>query len=95
MKKVGLICGSCGDKVGPFVIHSQKVPDFGKCNTCNSKNFKIDIYNTLYRNFQKLTIQEPPNKVEPGRIPRQREIIVLNDLIDNVKPGDECFVVGE
>jgi len=32
---------------------------------------------------------------EPGRIPRHREIIVLNDLVDCVKPGDEVFIIGE
>jgi len=96
MKKISLICGKCNDKCGPFIITSHKErPDFGRCPTCKASIWKIDAQNTIYRNFQKMTIQEPPNKVEPGRIPRQREIIVLNDLIDAAKPGDEVFIVGE
>jgi len=44
---------------------------------------------TLYQNFQKITLQESPGTVPPGRLPRSKEVIVLHDQIDKVRPGDE------
>ena len=44
---------------------------------------------TVYRNFQKLTLQESPGSVPAGRLPRHREVILLWDLIDTAKPGEE------
>ncbi len=30
----------------------------------------------------------------PGRVPRQKEIVLLDDLIDNARPGDEVEITG-
>lgn len=48
---------------------------------------------TIYRNYQKLTLQESPGIVPAGRLPRYKEVILLNDLIDCARPGEEivCF----
>jgi DNA replication licensing factor MCM2 len=43
----------------------------------------------VYRNFQKITLQESPGTVAPGRLPRSKEVVLLHDLIDTVRPGDE------
>lgn len=44
---------------------------------------------TVYRNYQKITLQESPGSVPPGRLPRTKEIILLGDLIDTARPGEE------
>jgi len=48
----------------------------------------------VYKNYQKLTLQESPGTVPPGRLPRQREAILLWDLIDSAKPGEEVEITG-
>ena len=50
--------------------------------------------NTIYRNFQRITIQESPGSVPAGRLPRQKEVVLLADLIDSCKPGDEIELTG-
>lgn len=30
----------------------------------------------------------------PGRVPRQKEVILLNDLVDSARPGDEVEITG-
>jgi hypothetical protein len=36
-----------------------------------------------------MTLQESPGSVPAGRLPRHREVILLWDLIDTAKPGEE------
>lgn len=49
---------------------------------------------TIYRNYQKVTVQESPGKIPAGRIPRTKECILLSDLCDRCKPGDEVDVTA-
>lgn len=49
---------------------------------------------TLYRNYQKITMQESPGRIAAGRIPRSKDVILLSDLCDLCKPGDEIEVTG-
>jgi len=49
---------------------------------------------TLYRNYQKITLQESPGRIPAGRIPRSKDVILLADLCDQCKPGDELEVTG-
>ena len=44
---------------------------------------------TLYQNYQRITIQESPSKVAAGRLPRSKDTILLSDLVDTCRPGDE------
>ena len=48
----------------------------------------------VYRNYQKWTVQETPGSVTPGRVPRQKEVYILNDLVDSARPGDEVEITG-
>lgn len=49
---------------------------------------------TVYRNYQRVTIQESPNRISAGRIPRSKDCILLADLVDRCKPGDEVDVTA-
>lgn len=49
---------------------------------------------TIYRNYQKVTIQESPGRIPAGRIPRSKDCILLADLCDRCKPGDEVDLTG-
>ena len=67
----------------------------GSCPECESKGpFNVSAENTVYRNFQKMTLQESPGSVPPGRVPRYKDIILLADLIDAARPGEEVEVTG-
>ena len=41
-----------------------------------------------------MTLQETPGTVPPGRVPRQKEVFVTQDLVDAARPGDEVEVTG-
>jgi DNA replicative helicase MCM subunit Mcm2 (Cdc46/Mcm family) len=54
----------------------------------------VNSSQTVYRDYQKLTLQESPGTVPAGRLPRQKDVILLNDLIDCARPGEEIDVTG-
>ena len=57
-------------------------------NILDSRDFYF-IQQTLYQNYQKIKIQESPGKVAAGRLPRSKDVVLLADLVDSTKPGDE------
>lgn len=54
-------------------------PEFGLC---------------LYKDQQTLIIQELPERAPTGQLPRSIEVVLEEDLVNLVKPGDRVNVVG-
>ncbi|XP_027329756.1 DNA replication licensing factor MCM2 isoform X1 [Abrus precatorius] len=95
LQQVKYDCNKCGAILGPFFQNSYSEVKVGSCPECQSKGpFTVNIEQTIYRNFQKLTLQESPGIVPAGRLPRYKEVILLNDLIDCARPGEEIEVTG-
>ena len=57
--------------------------------------WQVNQVETIYRNYQKLTLQESPGSVPAGRLPRHKEVILLHDLIDIARPGEEIDLTGK
>jgi len=96
LKNVTYSCMVCSFNIGPIYQNtSTEEQRPNACPECQQKGrWQINSAKTVYRNYQKLTLQESPGSVPAGRIPRSKEVIVLNDLIDMAKPGDEVEVTG-
>ncbi|KAL4865055.1 hypothetical protein BDV12DRAFT_175214 [Aspergillus spectabilis] len=95
LKYVMFICQKCNITLGPFQQEASSEVKISFCQNCQSRGpFTVNSEKTVYRNYQKLTLQESPGSVPAGRLPRQREVILLADLIDTAKPGDEIEITG-
>lgn len=95
LKYVKFDCLSCGEVLGPFWQDSNQEVKISYCSNCSRRGpFRVNSEQTVYRNYQKMTLQESPGSVPPGRLPRHREVILLWDLVDGVKPGEEVEVTG-
>ncbi|KAK2059963.1 MCM2/3/5 family protein [Colletotrichum caudatum] len=95
LKYVKFDCTKCGITLGPFQQESNVEVKISYCQACQSRGpFTLNSEKTVYRNYQKLTLQESPGTVPAGRLPRHRDVILLWDLIDKAKPGEEIEVTG-
>ena len=96
LQMIRFTCTKCGVTLGPFAQESTSSEvKITFCQNCQSRGpFNLNSEKTVYRNYQKLTLQESPGTVPAGRLPRHREVILLADLIDKAKPGEEIEVTA-
>jgi len=88
-------CLKCNFLLGPFYQSLEKEVKPQTCPECQSAGpFELNMEQTIYSNYQRITIQESPGKVPAGRLPRSKDAILMGDLCDSCKPGDEIDVTG-
>ncbi|KAI9324162.1 MCM2/3/5 family-domain-containing protein [Zopfochytrium polystomum] len=95
LKYVKFNCAKCGTVLGPFCQDAVTEVQIKHCYKCQSKGpFNLNSEETIYRNFQKISLQECPGKMTAGRLPRHKDVILLWDLVDMVRPGEEVEITG-
>ncbi|CAN8071889.1 unnamed protein product [Agarophyton chilense] len=96
LRSVKLNCEKCRRILTPPTTSTFRPErSIRSCPECESRGpFTINPEQSSFGNFQKLTLQERPGSVPAGRLPRYKEIIILNDLIDCARPGEEVEVTG-
>ena len=96
LKVVKYNCTNCNYVLGPFSVSGPEPQISGTvCPSCQKKGpYQLNTEQTVYANYQKLTLQESPGSVPAGRLPRHKEVILTWDQIDEVRPGEEIEVTG-
>jgi len=88
-------CMKCSFLLGPFYQSLEKEVKPQTCPECQSMGpFELNMEQTIYSNYQRITLQESPGKVPAGRLPRSKDAILMGDLCDSCKPGDEIDITG-
>ena len=65
------------------------------CPVCGkSGQFKLIEDKSSFIDYQKAVLQERPEEIPPGQLPRQLEVVFEDDLVDIARPGDRVKIVG-
>ncbi len=91
-------CTMCGAQFEILQLTSRiKWPKFCTNKRCKSKSqsdFRLISKKSEFIDWQSVVIQEIPEDLPPGRIPRSVQAILTYDLVDIVKPGDRVKIMG-
>ena len=95
LKLVKFTCVRCGFVLGPFSQNgSNSEIKVQACPECQSTGpFKLNAEQTLYRNYQKVTLQESPGSVPAGRVPRYKDVVFVNQLIHRARQHQELGII--
>ena len=98
LEKATFICNLCGAQFDiPQLISRIRWPKFCTNKRCKAKaqtDFRLLSKHSEFIDWQSVLIQEIPEDLPPGRIPRSVQGILTYDLVDTVKPGDRVKLMG-
>ncbi len=90
-----------------YVCRNPDCPDFGVpilvdplepkpkvCPTCGKATLKRDLDRTELVSWQVIRVQERPEDLPPGAMPKHVDAILMDDLVDEVKPGDRVTLTA-
>ncbi len=96
--KASFECSLCGAQFEVLQLTSRiRWPKFCTNKRCKAKaqtDFRLISKNSEFIDWQSIMIQEIPEDLPPGRIPRSVQAILTHDLVDTVKPGDRVKLMG-
>ncbi|WP_455646196.1 minichromosome maintenance protein MCM [Methanosphaera sp.] len=71
------------------IIHEPAV-----CSECGGRSFKLVQDESKYMDTQTVKLQEPLENLSGGDQPRQINVILEDDMVDTLTPGDKVRVTG-
>ncbi len=90
-------CRVCGEPQPPLLQEEgiYREPSFCSNPECGKKGpFSLIVEDSIYTDFQSVTVQERPETLPPGQIPRSVPARLVGDLVDDVRAGDRAMVSG-
>ena len=87
-------CSVCGES-NHLEQSGQTMMKPQKCISCsNRKGFELVPRESVFIDSQKVTIQERPEDLPPGQLPRSVNVELKDDIVDIARPGDRITLTG-
>ena len=87
-------CPVCGE-LNHIEQSGQTIQKPQKCIACdNRKGFELVPKESLFIDSQNVNIQERPEDLPPGQLPRSIHVELKDDLVDMARPGDRITLTG-
>ena len=87
-------CRICDEKI-PQTQEEGRYTEPARCPLCDKKTpMKLLPQESQFRDWQKVRVQESPDELPPGQMPRSIDIVLEGDIVDISRPGDLVKVTG-
>ncbi len=87
-------CRICDEKI-PQTQEDGRYTEPVRCPLCDKKTpMRLLAQESQFRDWQKVRIQESPDELPPGQMPRSIDIIFEGDIVDISRPGDLVKITG-
>lgn len=94
MKDAYYKCVVCGHLELVF-NEGGRVPEPQDCNKCRTKSSFELVHNLcMFSDRQHIKLQEIPESVPDGETPQTVNLVVYDELVDSIKPGDRVEITG-
>ncbi|MBD3228557.1 MAG: AAA domain-containing protein [Candidatus Lokiarchaeota archaeon] len=88
-------CLSCNDAIIPVDQEDNEFTRPLRCPNCDRKGpFKLLLDRSSYIDWQKIRVQEKPEELPAGQLPRFIDGYLLEDIVDKARPGERVTLVG-
>ena len=94
VQKAVFVCKDCGNEMIRLQRPYENLVKPAKCDACGSRNIELDVEKSRFINFQSFRLQDRPESLKGGQMPRFVDAILLDDLVDTALPGDRVLVTG-
>ncbi|WP_367884676.1 hypothetical protein [Thermococcus sp. JCM 11816] len=94
VEKAVFVCRDCGNEMVRLQRPYENLVKPAKCDACGSRNIELDVDKSRFLNFQSFRLQDRPESLKGGQMPRFVDAILLDDLVDAALPGDRVLVTG-
>ena len=94
VEKAVFVCKDCGNEMVRLQRPYENLVKPVKCDACGSRNLDLDVEKSRFINFQSFRLQDRPESLKGGQMPRFVDAILLDDLVDTALPGDRILVTG-
>ncbi|WP_088857458.1 LAGLIDADG family homing endonuclease [Thermococcus profundus] len=94
VQKAVFVCKDCGNEMVRLQRPYENLIKPAKCDACGSRNVDLDVEKSRFINFQSFRLQDRPESLKGGQMPRFIDAILLDDLVDTALPGDRVLVTG-
>ena len=89
------VCRDCGNEMvriqNPYSVYMKRP---GKCEACGSRDLYLDDEKSTFIDYQTIRVQDAPEVLRGGQMPRFLDVVLLDDLVDSVQPGDRVVITG-
>ncbi|NJE03662.1 LAGLIDADG family homing endonuclease [Thermococcus sp. MV11] len=94
VEKAVFVCKDCGNEMVRLQRPYDNLVKPAKCDACGSRNIELDVEKSRFINFQSFRLQDRPESLKGGQMPRFVDAILLDDMVDTALPGDRVLVTG-
>ncbi len=87
-------CRICGQEI-PQTQEDGRYTEPPLCTVCGKKtSMRLLPSKSRFLDWQKVRIQESPEELPPGQMPRSVDVILEGDIVDLSRPGDLVRITG-